>query len=494
MPIPVRTLAAVTVRPPEAPICDEIEIQINPCSGHLLRRLALLGVALLLTACAAPVKVPVLPKDAPRDWRSTPAADLVLGPAPDLDSWWHAFNDPALDALIERARAQNLGVAQAQLRLRGARALQHRSGTQFKPQVSFHTFAEPDPNGSTSYFEIGFDALWEFGFFGRGQADARVASADAQTAATDVAAARVSVVAEVARNYMDLRAAQARAAILDGIVTQRRERVRLADKLVELHLGTQVDADRAAADLAQASADAAEPASAITQAQQALGVLLAEPAPVAELDSVAPQPQLPLLALGEAPADLLRTRPEIRKAELAVLRAAGELGLARADLYPKLALGGSLTSSTRMVGDVDRPNKAIPAVGPLVQWPIFDWGARHDVIHARDAALQAAVLAYRQSVFEGVAEAESALAQLERQRKRESASEQNVRALEHAAQAAEKLRGFGLADAADAGAAAVAEAQARLERSLARHDLNLAFIAVYKSFGGTLPPLLPDPR
>jgi multidrug efflux system outer membrane protein len=468
-------------------------MRILPHARRSLRRGSITAIGLLLIGCAAPVTLPTLPQNIASHWRAAPP-DPALGPAPNLDSWWHAFNDPALDALIERARAQNLTIAQAQLRLRGARALQHRSATQYEPQASFHTFAEPDPNGSTSYFEIGFDAIWEFGFFGRGQADARVASADAQTAATDVVAAQVSVAAEVARNYMDLRAAQARAAILDGIVEQRREKVRLAGKLVELHLGTVVDTDRAEAESAQAVAEAGEPAAAIVQAHQALAVLLAEDAPDAALDTMAPQLRLPRLAVGETPADLLRTRPEIRKAELNVLHAAGEFGLARADLYPKLALGGSLTSSTRMVGDIDRPNKAIPALGPIIQWPILDWGARHDIVDARDAALQAAVLAYRQSVFEGVAEAESALAQLDRQQKRASASDKNVHALEHAQQAAGKLRGFGLADGADATAAALATAQAQLERSLATHDLNLAFIALYKSFGGTLPPLQPDPR
>jgi NodT family efflux transporter outer membrane factor (OMF) lipoprotein len=451
-------------------------------------------VLVLLIGCVGPAPLPALPQRTPAEWRSAPPPDTALGPAPNLDSWWHAFNDATLDALIDRARVQNLTVAQAQLRLRGARALQHRSATQYEPQVNFHTFAEPDPNGSTSYFEIGFDALWEFGFFGRGQADARVASADAQSAATDVVAAQVSIAAEVARNYMDLRAAQARATILDGVVAQRREKVRLADKRVELHIGTRVEADRAEAELAQAMADAAEPAAAIVQAQQALAVLLAEDAPDTTLATAGAQPRLPPLAVGETPADLLRTRPEIRKAELNVLKAAGELGLARADLYPKLALGGSLTSSTRMVGDVDRPNKAIPALGPIIQWPIFDWGARHDVVDARDAALQAAVLAYRQSVLEGVAEAESALAQLDRGQKRSRASEINARALEHAARTAGRMRGFGLADDIDTAGAALAEAQAQLDLSLATHDLNLAFIALYKSFGGTLPPLQADPK
>jgi NodT family efflux transporter outer membrane factor (OMF) lipoprotein len=470
------------------------------CDGATMRRSTsrLIGGGVLvvscalLDACVGPVPLPPLPQQVAADWHHAPAFDAALGPAPNLDTWWHVFGDATLDALIERARAQNLTVAQAQLRLRGARALQHRSATQYKPQVSFHTFAEPDPNGSTSYFEIGFDALWEFGFFGRRQADARVASADAQTAATDVVAARVSIAAEVARHYMDLRAAQARAVLLEGIVAQRREKLRLAQKRVELKIGTRVETDRAEAELAQAMADASEPASASVQAQQMLAVLLADDAPDATLATAAPQPQLPALAIGETPADLLRTRPEIRKAELNVLKAAGELGLARADLYPKLALGGSLTSSTRMVGDIDRPNKGIPAVGPVIQWPIFDWGARHDLIDTREAALQGAVLAYRQTVLEGVAEAESAMAQLDRQQKRVHAGELNERALEHAAQGVVQLRGLGLADAADTANAALAAAQAQLERSLATHDLNLAYIALYKSFGGTLPPLLPD--
>lgn len=450
-----------------------------------------LALALCVGACGpTSVNLPTLPDKVPEKWRASAAVpDAALGPAPNLDSWWRTFDDPTLDRLIERALAQNLTVAQAQLRLRGARAMQHRSSHQFDPQVSFHTFAEPDPNGSTSYFEIGFDALWEFGFFGRGLANERIASADAQSAESDSVAARVSIVAEVARSYSDLRAAQARAGILDEILAARREKTRLAETLLKLRLGTPADLDRAQAEVAQALSDASEPQASIVQAQEALSVLLAEDTPGADITAAGPPLQLPALTIAQTPADLLRTRPEIRRAELNVLRAAGELGLARADLYPKLALGGSLTSSTRMVGDIDHPNKAIPAFGPVIQFPLFDWGARKDVITARDAALSAAVLAYRQAVLESVAEAESALAQLDHQQQRTHASRSSVTALENAAASARHLREFGLADGSDLATAGVAAAQARLEQTQATHDLNLAFIALYKSFGGALPPL-----
>jgi NodT family efflux transporter outer membrane factor (OMF) lipoprotein len=461
-------------------------------SGPVRVRIGAAAAAALLSACAAPVTVPTLHGSVRSEWRDAAHED-GLGPAPDLDRWWRAFGDPGLDRVIERAYAQNLPLAQAQLRLRAARALQHKSAAQYRPQIGFHTFAQPDPNGSTSYFEVGFDALWEFGFFGRSDADARIAAADAQGADADAVAARVTLAAEVARNYLDLRAAQARAGLLDAIVAQRRAKLPLAAKLVALHLGTARDVERAEAEAALAEAEAAEPAASIVQSQEALAVLLGEDAPAADLLAAAPQPQLPPLAIGMAPADLLRTRPEIRKAELAVLRAAGDLGMARADLYPKLALGGSLTSSTRVAGDVDRPNKAIPAVGPLIQWALFDWGARRDAIDAREAALQAAVLGWRQSVLEGVAEAQGAMAQLERQQRRLAAAGAARAASERAAAGARTLRGLGLGDAVDEAAAAIAAAQAQLEAASALHDRNVAFVALYKSFGGTLPPLQPDP-
>ena len=465
---------------------------------QLRLRLALTSgilAATLLAGCAPTTQLPQLRKDVPAAWRNATAkTDLPPGPVPDLDSWWRTFDDTSLDHLIERALAQNLTLQQAQLRLRGARAMQHRAGTQFKPQLSFHTFSQPDPAATTSFYEIGFDANWEFGFFGRGLANRRVAAADLQAAATDAVAARVSLIAEVARNYVDLRAAQARKHILDRTVALRQQRADLGKLRLHLHLDSQTQVDQLDTDLAQAQADAAEPAQAIVQAQAALAVLLAETEPDASLTAAGPQPALHGVSFAQTPADLLRTRPEIRKAELDVLHAAGELGIARADLYPKLALGGTLISSTRVVGDVDRPNKAVLSVGPLIDIPLLDWGARHNVVDARDAALHAATLAYRQAVLEGMAEAESALAQFQHARAAVAAARQTVAIAERATERARTLQRIGVGDAAQSATAGIADAQAQLQRAQAQHAADLAFIAVYKSFGGNLPPLQMDVR
>ncbi|MGH8042331.1 MAG: efflux transporter outer membrane subunit [Rudaea sp.] len=453
-------------------------------------RIAICATAcVVLGACATSTPLPDLHADMPAHWRNAPAASTQLGPAPNLDSWWHAFHDAQLDALIERALRQNLSLQQTTLRLRSARALQHRSGTQFMPQLSFHTFSEPDPAATTSYYEIGFDAQWELGFFGRGLGNARVAAADLQAAAANVTAARVSLAAEVARTYVDLRAAQARAALLERILKLRQDALNLARVRLRLHLAAQDDVDQLTAGLAQTQADATEPAFTIAQAQQTLDVLLAEPQPDPLLNATGPQPNLDDVHFTQTPADLLRTRPEIRQAELDVLRAAGELGIARADLWPKLGLGGTLISSTRVVGDIDRPNKAIPSAGPIVDIPLFDWGARHDVVDARDAGLQAAVLGYRQAVLEGVAEAESALAQWQRERSRADAARIQTTLAGQAANRAKQLQHIGLADASDRARAGIALAQAQLQQTLTQRDAAVAFIAVYKSFGGALPPL-----
>lgn len=468
---------------------------IPPMSRKPLKRARVICSTLaiaLLAGCSPQTPLPQLRKEVPAAWRNAAPPGNVPGPAPNLDSWWHAFHDTRLDVLVDKALAQNLDLQQAQLRLRAARAAQHRSGTQFKPQLNFHTFSQPDPAATTSYYEIGFDAEWEFGFFGRGLGNARVAAADLQAAATDVVAARVSLIAEVARSYVDLRAAQARATILDRIATLRRKQADLVKVRLRLQLASRADLEQAHTDTAQAQTDAEQAVQAVTAAQQSLAVLLAEPEPGPGILAAGPQPRLPNVKFQQAPANLLRTRPEIRHAELEVLRAAGQLGIAKADLYPKLALGGTLISATRVVGDIDRPNKAIPSAGPLIDIPLFDWGARRDVVHARDAQLKAAALAYRQAVLEGVAEAETAISQWQHATRVLSLSENVADNATRTEQRTSKLQHIGLADSADKLAVEIAAAQSQLQQVSARHQRSLAFIAVYKSLGGNLPALHMD--
>ncbi|MEP6938335.1 MAG: efflux transporter outer membrane subunit [Rudaea sp.] len=452
--------------------------------------------ALALGACSVNTTLPDLPKQTPAAWHSRDSAPPAAGLQPDLEHWWKAFDDGMLDRLIERALHENLNVQIVGQRLIAARALHHRSRSEFWPNLNFRVYEETAPGGNTGYLEMGFDASWEFGFFGRAKASARVNLADADNAAIDDAAARVLVVAEVARNYVELRAAQARARIFGDVVHTRQAQVELTGARLRARLGSQIESDRAVSELRKAQTDADESATAVVQGDQALAVLLGTFATIGDVVSTlaenSTQPTLPQVSVSESPADLLRTRPEIRRAEENVLKAAGELGIARSDLYPRLSIVGTLISSTALTGDLDKPNKAVPLIGPAFSIPLFDWGARRDIVSAREAALSAAVLAYREAILEGVAEVEGALAQFEARTHALRDAELTRAVSERAAQSARGLQRIGLGDGLDTANANLALAQSRLQSSNALRERALGYVALYKSLGGALPPARTD--
>jgi len=312
--------------------------------------------------------------------------------------------------------------------------------------------------------------------------------ADLNLAIIDEAAARVSVCAEVAKDYIDLRAAQARLHVAEQLVELRSRRFELMQVRVRTRLAAQAEADHAQAELEQARSEASEAVAGARQSAAVLAVLLGRMQPDSAWLVPATQPLLPELNIAQAPADLVRTRPEIRRAEQNVLRSAGELGIARADLYPRLGLVGSMISASALTGDI-HANKAVPLIGPTVQLPLWDWGARRDVAAARESALAASLLAYRQAVLEGIAEVESALAGFSDKTFRETSAAAAIALSERGTSAAGTLKRVGLGDGLDETQAQLGAGEARLQQINARRERALAFIALYKAFGGVLPPL-----
>ena len=450
--------------------------------GKLRQNLQVLALAALLAGCAAPL--PELRPPLPAQWRHALAANAAK--PTDLRGWWHAFGDPQLDALVDRALADNLDVAQARERLLGARATAGTAGARYLPALSARTDDAIDPDASASFFVAGFDATWELGLFGRSQGTRREAAGALKGSIADLQAARVSLVAEVVREWINLRAAQQQEKLLQGVSTARQQQWKLLQVREHLQLDAPAQVDQARAAWAQAQAALSAPRQAIDTSAQRLAVLLGQNRPDAAWLQPGPMPRLGSWQLPGTPAELLRTRPEIARAEADVLSAAGQLALAHADLFPSIGLGASMVWATDINNNHKRPStpNAIVSIGPLLNIPLFDWGMRLAAEHAKDHELKASVLAYRQAVLQGVADVETALGSLQQQEQRERQDTIAWQALQHADRGVQARVKLQLASPLDRIDSRIAADDAALELTEARAAHSLAYVALFKALGG----------
>ena len=448
-------------------------------------------VLTVLAGCTA-APLPDLKPQVPQNWRNTAAA-TVNAPQPDLHSWWLAFNDPYLNSLVQRALDNNLDVAAATERLIAARTLYKHANDKYLPSLRGDTNQVIEPNASASYFIAGFDALWELPFFGALKSTERVASGSLDSAQAQLHSAEVSLVAEVVRCWVELRTAQEQAQLLTAVRDANRQKLQLLQVREGLKLVPPTEVASAQAELARAEMALSEPQRAINANAQQLAVLLGQPEPDPSwLEGNGSQPRLGDLQITTAPADLLRSRPEIALAEAEVLRAAGAAGISRADVYPHIGLGSSLDWSLTLLThhNAFRSGEGIFSAGPVVDMPLFDWGMRVAQAHAKSHELQAAVYAYRQAVLQGVAESETAMGDLQTLHVREMAAEQAVQALDGNAAAQQKRIDLGLSSGLDLQDAFIAQQNAQLELVSARAQHDLAYVSLYKALGGAPLPAI----
>ncbi|MCS4510492.1 TolC family protein [Xylophilus ampelinus] len=454
----------------------------------LHRPASLLALCAGLAGCAAPA-LPSL--HAPLPAAFTPLAAAVLppgAPVPDPQSWWKTLADPQLDALVAEALRQNLTLAQARSRWTQARLLQRRDDRQYLPVASAGTRPVQDVTASDSYLHASLDLSWELGLFGAHESVGRIAQARLDAAAGAEQAARVALVADVVRRYVELRAAQRQVALLDALQALDGRSIEMAAVRQRYRLGTADEAAQARLRQLQAEAQRTQPALAAAQAVRALAVLVGRTEPDPAWSAPAAPPALGAFGFGGVPADLLRARPDIRAAEAAVLKAAGEQGLAQSDLYPHLALGASLLYSYNLTQYRRNTADNVPGIGPAIDIPLFDWGRRRALADARQEALQEALLAYRQAVLEGVADTESALAALDQQALREARLREARTVQEQRAGQRATLRRLGLASDYEQLADQRTALQADLDVADAQAAHVLAFVGLYKALGGAPMP------
>ena len=453
-----------------------------------LNLLCALGLTVLAGCTAAPL--PALKPPVPQTWRNAPAA-APNAAKPDLQNWWQAFNDPQLNSLVQQALADNLDVKAAAERVLAARTLYRHTDDKFLPNLRFDTNQVIQPDASASYFIVGFDALWEMPFFGMLKSTHRLAAGNMDLARAQLQGAYVTLVAEVARCWIALRSAQEQARLLNVVHDANQEKLRLLQVRENLKLASPTEIATAQAELARSEMALADPQRAINANAQQLALLLGrnEPDP-AWLQENGTQPQLGDWQMTSAPADMLRTRPEIAAAEAEVLRAAGAAGISRAAIYPHIGLGASLDWSVNLLSHHTfiRSGDGIFSAGPVIDMPLFDWGTRIAQAHSHQHELRAAVYAYRQAVLQGVAEAEIAMGDLQQAHLRETAAGKAAQAFGNNAAALEKRHGLGLASTLDMQDAAIAQQNAQLALISARAERDLAYVSLYKALGGAPQP------
>lgn len=434
----------------------------------------------LLAGCAAPVDVK-LDKETPDLWRQQ--LTQKAGSA-DLAQWWKSWNDPALNALVDEALAQNLDVAQAVLRLRQQRLLAGASNATFMPVVSAGGKTLQDIAAVDSYFHASIDVSWDLGLFGDSQAARRSADAGVLDAQAQLHAARVALVADVVHRYLDIRQAQVQRGLALSQQQQAQRQLKLLQVRQAQRLADTQTLEQQQLQLRGVQAQLTTLDEAQARAAHALAALLGRDRPEPQwlqADAAAALPQLQAIAV--LPADLLRRRPDIQSAEAAVEQAAAEVGVSRAALYPRLTLTGSLLFAYNLTRNDRTTSDYIPMVGPQIDIPLFDWGRRRAVADGKELALQASIKAYRQAVLNGIAEAEGALAAIAAQQQRQQAllSAQQIHAARDKAQAVRQK--LGLSSELTGLDNARASLQTQSELATAKAAEALAYVALYKAVG-----------
>ncbi len=449
-------------------------------------RLCMVTILLFGLAGCATTALPDLGVEMPDRWQQLPSNARPPATRSDPQDWWRAFADPQLDALVAEAMNANLDIAQAGARLQAARALHETASAPLRPNLHFRTSDPIDPDASASFLVAGFDSVWELDLFGRGTALHRIARGDLDSATAQLHDAQVSIGAEVARMWVEMHSAQRRQVLLSRIRDARQAQLSQNRTRLRLGLESPMDLAKARAALAQSEATLTQPRAEEISAAQGLAVLLGRSEPDPAWRQPAATPQLGEWRMTSAPANLLRTRPDIARSEAEVLRAAGELGIAKADQYPSIAIGGSIVWSTSEAEKRPTSTNRIGSFGPIIDIPLFDWGMRRAQAQAKDSQLQAAVLAYRKTVLTAVAEVESALGAVEQDRLREQAHETAWKALSEAAAHTQQRLQIGLASSADNLGSQVERDQAELDLLDARSARAFDYIALCKAMGGAV--------
>jgi multidrug efflux system outer membrane protein len=453
---------------------------------------AVAGAAALavLAACAVgpSYRRPDTPSVEPRN------IDAHFTAAAPNATWWRQFGDPVLGRLEERALADNLDLHIAIARVRAARAAFNQAQYDYAPHVqadgSYARSKEQQPGFTAGRVDIdstsvGFDASWEIDLFGHVRHETEAARAVLGAEQASLADAQVTVAAEVARNYFELRGTQRQIVVARDNLQNQQEALRLTQVRYEAGRVTELDTDSAQARLKSTESTLPLLVAAEKRYAYRLAVLLGVPpgALGAELSAVPVQIMTAPLPIGDVSA-LLRTRPDVRAAERNLAAATERVGIATADLFPRVSFTGFVGFLSGDTSQLGRAASRAWLINPAVSWPALDYGSVHARLRAARAEADGALSTYQKAALTALEDFEDACVGYSTQQARLASVLEQAQASRRAEQLAEIQYREGSINFLVLLDAQRTLLQAEDELAQAETAANTGAVAVYKALGG----------
>jgi NodT family efflux transporter outer membrane factor (OMF) lipoprotein len=427
-------------------------------------------------------------------------------PAVDLTSWWHALKDPELDSLIERAVSGNPDVIIALDRLQAARTFEAATIGTVLPEAQAAAGAGRGTGsnlarGRTPQTQIsatnttglehinvvaGFDALWELDVFGKYRREIEAARYDTEATRAARNNVLVSVIADVARAYVDLRGLQVRASVLNAAIGVLRESLRIVSIRYERGITNELDLTLATRELATLEAQAAPLDAQVRAAEYTIAVLLGVYPEdlVKELSVTALGPSVPAAVAVGLPVELLRRRPDIQQAERELAGATARIGIATANLFPSVFVSGSLGAQRQQAPGFPTLGQHIWSLGAGAAWPLLDFGQLDAQVEIADLQTRALLVNYRKTIQEAVREVDTNIGRYAAQQLSLGKLETALLASQRAVTLANERYERGLTDFLNVVDAERQEYDIEEQYSSAQVAAAEDFIELYRSLGG----------
>lgn len=467
---------------------------------------------LTMTGCTVGPNYQTPKSEMPQQWSESSKGVEPAGAQAGVDvtRWWSLFQDSELDSLVNRAVQSNKDLIVAEARIREARAQRvvvassaypfvettnaysHvRSSGNSSPKSS--TSAAPSPSNSSGtsgleqdLFQVGFDASWELDVFGRTRRNVEAADADIAASVENKRDVMVTLLSEVAQTYLQVRGNQLRIKIARDNIAAQKQTLELTQARFDAGLSSELNVAQAKAQLANTETQIPSLESSVRQGIHQLGVLLGQKPEllIDELSAEEPLPPVPPQVPIGLPSELLRRRPDVRRAERQLAAGTARIGAATADLFPSFSLTGSLGMLSADAGTLMNAGSRFWSLGPTIRWPIFDAGKIRANIQVQNARQEQLLATYEKAVLSALADVEDSLVAYGKEQESQRSLVDAVAANQRAFDIGNELYSKGLVDFLNVldSQRALYLSQDALAQSQQRVTTNL--VALFKALGG----------